>query len=48
MGFLIFLFKEIINKLTIMLTINFVISYSIIFFVPFIVGLYQFINIEND
>ncbi len=47
-GFLIFLFKEVINKLTITLSINFIISYILIFFLPFSLGLYQVINIEND
>ena len=35
-GFLIFLFKEVINKLTITLSINFIISYILIFFLPFL------------
>ena len=47
-GFLIFLLREIVTKLTISLSINFIISYSIIFLVPFFIGLYQIINIEND
>ena len=47
-GFLIFFFKEIITKLTITLSINFFISYATIFFIPFIIGLYQIIKIEND
>ncbi len=47
-GFLIFLLREIITKLTILLSINFVISYLIIFFIPFTIGLYQVIKIEND
>ena len=48
LGFLIFFLKEIINKMTITLSINFLISYFLIFFIPFIVGLYQVIKIEND
>ncbi len=47
-GFLIFLLKEIINILTISLTLNFVLSYSIIFLIPFFIGLYQIIKIENE
>tara|TARA_E500000178_G_C17027259_1_gene758673 strand:+ start:461 stop:1540 length:1080 start_codon:yes stop_codon:yes gene_type:complete len=47
-GFIIFLLKEIITKLTISLSINFFISYSIIFVVPFLIGLYQIIKIENE
>ena len=35
-GFIIFLLKEIITKLTISLSINFFISYSIIFIIPFL------------
>ena len=47
-GFLIFILKEIITKLTISLNINFIIAYIVIFFTPFIIGLYQVIKIEND
>ena len=47
-GFLIFLIKEIITNMTITLSINFLISYSIIFFIPLFIGLYQIIKIEND
>ena len=47
-GFIIFLLKEIITKLTISLSINFVISYSIIFVIPFLIGLYQIIKVENE
>ncbi|MDC3075567.1 LptF/LptG family permease, partial [Pelagibacteraceae bacterium] len=47
-GFLVFLFKEIITKLTITLSLNFLLSYLIIFLVPFFIGLYQIIKIEND
>ena len=39
---------EIINILTISLTLNFVLSYSIIFLIPFFIGLYQIIKIENE
>ena len=47
-GFTIFFLKEIITKITITLSINFYISYLIIFFLPFSIGLYQVIKIEND
>ena len=47
-GFIIFLFKELISKLTISLSINFFISYLMIFLIPLIIGLYQIIRIEND
>tara|TARA_B100000575_G_scaffold174582_1_gene139933 strand:+ start:5673 stop:6758 length:1086 start_codon:yes stop_codon:yes gene_type:complete len=47
-GFLIFFLKEIITKITISLSVNFYISYLIIFFLPFSIGLYQVIKIEND
>ena len=48
LGFMIFLFKEIITKLTISLSINFFISYLVIFLIPFLIGLYQIIKIENE
>ena len=47
-GFLIFLLKEIIGKLTISLSINIFLSYIIILLIPFIIGLYQVIKIENE
>jgi len=47
-GFMIFLVKEIITKLTINLSLNFFLSYCIIFLIPFFIGLYQVIKIEND
>ena len=45
---LIFFFKEVMTKLSISLNINFILCYLIIFLLPFIVGLYQIIKIEND
>jgi len=48
LGFLIFILKEIITKLTISLNINFIIAYAVIFSIPSIIGLYQVIKIEND
>ena len=47
-GFLIFFLKEIITKLTIILSLNFFVSYSVIFLIPLIVGLYQINKIENE
>ena len=47
-GFLIFLLKEVINKLTISLSLNFIFSYLIIFIIPLCIGFYQIIKIEND
>ncbi len=47
-GFLIFLLKEVITKLTISLSLNFILSYFIIFLIPLFVGLYQIIKIENE
>ena len=47
-GFLIFLLKEIITKLTITLSLNFFLSYLIIFLIPLFIGLYQIIKIENE
>ena len=47
-GFLIFLFKEIIGKITISFSINFFLSYLIIFLIPFFIGLYQILKIENE
>lgn len=47
-GFFIFLLKEIISKLTISLSMNIYVSYLVIFLIPFFVGLYQVIKIENE
>ena len=47
-GFLIFLFREIVTILTVSLSINFFISYTIIFLLPMLIGLYLIINVEND
>ena len=48
MGFLLFLLKEIITSITISSNLSFWLAYLIIFSVPFIIGLYQTINIEFD
>ncbi len=47
-GFVIFFLKEIINKVTINLDLNFIISYFFIFVLPLTFGLYQLNKIEND
>jgi len=47
-GFLFFIFGEIINKFTLSFNINFIYSYLLIFIIPFIIGLYKVIQIEND
>ena len=47
-GFIIFFLREIINKITISLSLNFYISYLIIFILPFSIGLYQITKIEHD
>ncbi len=47
-GFVIFLLKEIITKLTIVLSLNFIVSYSVIFLIPLFIGLYQINKIENE
>ena len=47
-GFLFFILGEIINKFTLTFNTNFIYSYLIVFFIPFIIGLYKVIQIEND
>ena len=47
-GFFIFLLKETITKLTISMTLNFILSYLVIFLIPLFIGLYQIIKIENE
>ncbi|MDB4861409.1 LptF/LptG family permease, partial [Alphaproteobacteria bacterium] len=47
-GFSFYILREIINKFTITFNINFVFSYFIIFIIPFIIGIYKTIQIEND
>ena len=47
-GFSIFLMREIIFKITLSYNINFFFSYSIIFMLPFLIGLYKVLQIEND
>ena len=47
-GFTFYILREVINKFTITFNINFLFSYFIIFIIPFIVGLYKTIQIEND
>ena len=47
-GFIIFFLKEIINKITMNLNINFIVSYFFIFVLPLSFGIYQLNKIEND
>ncbi len=47
-GFIIFLFKEIVGKLTVSLSINIFLSYFIVIILLFFIGLYQIIKIENE
>ena len=47
-GFAFYVLSELINKFTISFNINFIYSYLIIFTIPFIIGLYKVIQIEND
>ena len=47
-GFAFYVLREVINKFTITFNTNFLFSYFIIFIIPFIVGLYKTIQIEND
>ena len=47
-GFIMFLIKELISRVSINLSINFLISYAFILLIPFFVGLYQVIKIENE
>ena len=47
-GFSFFMLKELINKFTITFNSNFIFSYFLIFIIPFIIGLYKTIQIEND
>jgi len=45
-GFAIFMLKEIVSALTVSYDLPFILTYFVILFVPFIIGLYQIINIE--
>ena len=47
-GFVFYILREIINKFTLTFEINFIYSYLIIFIIPFLIGLYKVIQIEND
>jgi len=47
-GFTFYIFREVVNKFTLSFNINYVYSYMIIFIIPFLVGLYKVIQIEND
>ncbi len=47
-GFAFYVLREVINKFTITFNINFLFSYFAIFIIPFVIGLYKTIQIEND
>ena len=47
-GFAFYVLRELINKFTITFNSNFLFSYFIIFIIPFIIGIYKTIQIEND
>ncbi len=47
-GFAFYVLREVINKFTVTFNANFLFSYFIIFIIPFIVGIYKTIQIEND
>ena len=47
-GFIVFLYKEIVTKITITLSFNFIFAYLLIFLIPFFIGLYQVVKIENE
>ena len=47
-GFAIFFLREVIFKITLSYDINFYLSYIIIFMLPFLIGLYKVLQIEND
>ena len=47
-GFVFYVYKELISKYTLSLNINFIFSYILIFILPFMIGLYKVIQIEND
>ena len=47
-GFVFYVYKELINKFTLSFDTNFIYSYSVIFIIPFLIGLYKVIQIEND
>ena len=47
-GFAFYVLREVINKFTITFNSNFLFSYFIIFIIPFIIGIYKTIQIEND
>ncbi len=48
LGFIFYILREMINKFTLSFDTNFIYSYLIIFIIPFLIGLYKVIQIEND
>ena len=47
-GFAFYVLREFINKFTITFNTSFLFSYFIIFIIPFVVGLYKTLQVEND
>jgi len=47
-GFAFYVLREVIYKITITFNANFLFSYFIIFIIPFVIGVYKTIQIEND
>ena len=47
-GFAFYVLRELINKFTITFNVNFLFSYFVIFIIPFFIGIYKTIQIEND
>lgn len=47
-GFIFYILRELVNKFTLSYELNFIYSYLIIFIVPFLIGIYKVIQIEND
>ena len=47
-GFAFYVLREVINKFTITFNANFLFSYFIIFIIPFVIGVYKTIQVEND
>ena len=47
-GFAFYILREVINKFTVTFNTNFLFSYFVIFIIPFLIGIYKTIQIEND
>ena len=48
LGFIFYIYGELVHKFTLSFNTNFIYSYLIIFIIPFLIGLYKVIQIEND